>query len=115
MSTAGPSATGMWPIDPFAPEPAVPHSERIFAASRELHEAYARGDEWTKDVPLHEAAVLLVMETVDNSILALIDKWRDAGMPGAYPSVLEAHNELVRIASSEVKQEYETARLKEVE
>lgn len=94
----------MFPIDIDAPRPEIPHSERIFAASKELHEAYARNEEWTKVMPLHEAAVQFVLETVSDATMSLILKWDEAGRPGAFPDALAVRDELNRIACIEAKQ-----------
>ncbi|HEX9228299.1 MAG TPA: hypothetical protein VF885_16980 [Arthrobacter sp.] len=87
----------MFPIDVDAPRPEVPHSERIFAASKELHDAYARGDEWTKAMPLHEAYVIFLLETVSDAVSDLCDRWNDAGRIGSFPDSIAVQEELKRI------------------
>ena len=87
----------MFPIDSDAPRPAVPHSERIFAASKDLHDAYARGDEWTKVMPLHEAYVLFFLETISDAVSALCDRWNAAGRIGHFPDSIAVQEELKRI------------------
>lgn len=84
----------MFPIEVDAPRPETPHSERIFAASKELHDAYERGDEWTKAKPLHEAYVLFFMETLNDAIGALNDRWDEGGRIGPFPDSLAVQDEL---------------------
>lgn len=87
----------MFPVDVDAPRPAIPHSERIFAASKELHEAYARGDEWTKAMPLHEAYVQFFLETISDAVSDLCDRWNAAGRIGSFPDSIAVQEELSRI------------------
>lgn len=87
----------MFPIDVDAPRPQIPHSERIFAASRELHEAYARGEEWTKAMPLHEAYVQFFLETISDAVSDLCDRWNAAGRIGSFPDSIAVQAELSRI------------------
>lgn len=94
----------MFPVDNDAPRPAVPHSERIFAASKDLHDAYARGEEWTKVMPLHEAYVIFFLETVSDAIGALCDRWNAAGRPGHFPDSIAVQEELKRIICLEDNQ-----------
>lgn len=87
----------MFPIDPAAPRPAVPHAERIFAASKELHDAYARGEEWTKAMPLHEACVIFFLETISDAAVAVAERWHEAGRIGTCPDTFAIQHELQRI------------------
>mgnify|MGYP003542390455 FL=1 len=87
----------MFPIDVDAPRPKIPHAERIFAASKELHDAYARGDEWTKAMPLHEAYVLFFLETISDAVSDLCDRWNAAGRIGSFPDSIAVQEELKRI------------------
>ncbi|MBG0738621.1 hypothetical protein IV500_04195 [Paeniglutamicibacter antarcticus] len=105
--TDGPEV-GMWPFGYDAKEPVIPYSERIFAASAELHAAYARDEPWTRQMPLSEASVLLVTETIDTAIWRLINTWRDrwtAGDQQPFPAANDVHNELIRIVALEGKAE----------
>lgn len=87
----------MFPIDPYADRPAVPYSERIFAASKELHDAYGRGEEWTRAMPLHEASTLFFLEVLSDAIGDLNERWNAAGRPGPFPDSLDVQAELRRI------------------
>lgn len=84
----------MFPIDPEAPRPEIPHAERIFAASKELHDAYARGEEWTKAMPLHEAYVLFFLESISDAVSDLCERWHNAGRPGNFPDSIAVQHEL---------------------
>ncbi|MET4143909.1 hypothetical protein [Arthrobacter sp. UYCo732] len=99
----------MFPIDTDAPRPEIPHAERIFAASKELHDAYARDEEWTRDKPLHEAYVLFFLETLNDAISALNDRWNQAGRIGPFPDSLAVSDELKRIICLEDAQEHDSA------
>jgi hypothetical protein len=94
----------VFPVDIDAPRPDIPHAERIFAASKELHDAYARGDEWTKAMPLHEAYVQFFLETLNDAIGALMERWKTGGMVGEFPDALAVQDELKRIICLEDKQ-----------
>lgn len=98
----------MFPLDD-SPRPEIPHAERIFAASKELHDAYARDEEWTRGQPLHEAYVLFFLETVNEAIGALNDRWKDNGMVGQFPDSLAVQDELKRIICLEDQQAQEAA------
>lgn len=87
----------MFPINLSSVRPEVPYSERIFAASREVFDAYERGEEWTLRVPLHEAYVLFFLETVNDAIGDLNDRWKNSGMVGGFPDSLAVQDELKRI------------------
>lgn len=87
----------MFPLDIDAPRPEIPHAERIFAASKELHDAYARGEAWTRDRPLHEACVLFFLESLNEAICALNNRWSDGGRFGPFPDSLAVSDELKRI------------------
>jgi hypothetical protein len=91
----------VFPIDTDAPRPEIPHSERIFAASKELHDAYARDEEWTRAMPLHEATVLFFLEMTGDAIHALNTRWDEAGRPGHFPDSLAVRDELNRIVCVE--------------
>lgn len=99
----------MFPIDHSSDRPEVPYSERIFAASKEVLDAYARDEEWTRAMPLHEAYVLFFMETVNDAIGALNQRWKDNGMVGDFPDSLAVQDELKRIICLEDKQVQEAA------
>jgi hypothetical protein len=94
----------MFPVDLMADRPVVPHSERIFAASKELHDAYGRGEEWTLNVPLHEAYVLFFLEVTNDAIGDLVTRWKTNGMVGEFPDALAVQAELKRIICLEDKQ-----------
>lgn len=98
----------VFPIDPMAPRPETPHSERIFAASKEVHDAYTRGEDWTKDMPLHEAYVQFFLEMTGDAITDLINRWDVAGRPGNFPDALAVRDELNRIICLEDQQERTT-------
>lgn len=87
----------MFPVDVDAPRPAIAHSERIFAASRDLHDAYVRGDEWTNAMPLHEACVIFFLETISDAVSDLCDRWNSAGRIGSFPDSIAVQEELKRI------------------
>ncbi|HEX9089245.1 MAG TPA: hypothetical protein VF867_17275 [Arthrobacter sp.] len=87
----------MFPIDIDAPRPVIPHSERIFAASKELHDAYARDEEWTRRMPIHEGYVFFFLEVTNDAIGDLIRRWDEAGRPGPFPDALAVQEELKRI------------------
>lgn len=87
----------MFPIDVDAPRPKIPHSERIFAASKELHDAYTRDDEWTRRMPIHEAYVFFFLEVTNDAIGDLLDRWNDAGRIGSFPDSIAVQEELKRI------------------
>lgn len=93
----------MFPIDIDAPRPEIPHSERIFAASKELHDAYARDEEWTRVMPLHEASVLFFTEVIGDAMHALNTRWDEAGRPSDFPDALAVRDERNRIACAEGK------------
>lgn len=99
----------MFPVDTDAPRPAVPHSERIFAASKDLHDAYVREEAWTKVMPLHEAYTVFFLETVSDAVSALVDRWVAAGRPGHFPDALAVQEELKRIICLEDNQGRGTA------
>jgi hypothetical protein len=99
----------VFPIDLTSDRPEVPYSERIFAASKEVSEAYERNEEWTRRVPLHEAYVLFFLETVNDAIGDLNQRWKDNGMVGAFPDSLAVQDELKRIICLEDKQAAEAA------
>lgn len=92
---------GMHPADTMAPRPDVPHSERIFAASRELFEAWERSEPWAVQKPLHEAYVLFFLDSIMDAITDLINRWKDDGMVGPFPDSLEVQDELRRIVCLE--------------
>lgn len=94
----------MFPIDVDAPRPALPHAERIFAASKELHDAYVRGEEWTRRLPIHEAYVFFLLEVANDAIGDLMERWKTSGMVGAFPDALAVQAELKRIICLEDKQ-----------
>lgn len=96
----------MYPIDDNAPRPEIPYSERIFATSKELHEAYANKEPWTETTPLHEASVLLVLTAVEDATWALVDRWNDCGMMTPFPDALAVRDEIIRIVCKEAKEEY---------
>ena len=98
----------MFPIDIDAPRPEIPHAERIFAASKELHDAYARDEEWTRRLPLHEAYVFFFLEVTNDAIGDLIDRWKTNGMVGGFPDALAVQDELKRIICLEDQQEAKT-------
>ena len=87
----------MHPVNADAPRPEIPHSERIFAASSELHDAYARGEEWTTVMPLHEAYVVFFLETISDAVSDLCDRWNAAGRIGSFPDSIAVQEELKRI------------------
>jgi hypothetical protein len=87
----------VFPIDVDAPRPPIPHAERIFAASKELHDAYARGEECTKVMPLHEAYVVFFLETISDAVVAMTEKWHDSGRIGHFPDSIAVQHELQRI------------------
>lgn len=91
----------MFPIDTDSPRPDIPYSERIFAASKELHDAYARDEEWTRLMPLHEASVLFFLEMTGDAITALNKRWDEAGRPGPFPDSLAVRDELNRVVCLE--------------
>lgn len=103
----------MFPIDVDAPRPEVPHSERIFAASKELHDAYARDDEWTRRMPLHEAYVFFFLEATNDAISDLMERWKTNGMVGEFPDALAVQDELKRIICLEDQQAAEADRMAE--
>jgi hypothetical protein len=94
----------VFPIDLTSDRPAVPYSERIFAASKKVFEAYQRNDEWTRRVPLHEAYVLFFLETVNDAISDLNQRWKENGMVGGFPDSLAVQAELKRIICLEDQQ-----------
>jgi hypothetical protein len=98
----------VFPIDIDAPRPEIPHAERIFAASKELHDAYARDEEWTRRLPLHEAYVFFFLEVTNDAIGDLIDRWKTNGMVGGFPDALAVQDELKRIICLEDQQEAKT-------
>lgn len=104
----------MFPIDIDARRPEVPHSERIFAASKELHDAYARDEEWTRSMPLHEAYVLFFLETISDAVGDLCDRWNAAGRIGTFPDSIAVQEELKRIICLEDRQVAEAAGKPEV-
>lgn len=65
----------MYPFGVDDTPPEVPHQERIFAAAAELQAAYEAGEDFTKDKPLSEAMVLLVVTAVEDTVLAMTDAW----------------------------------------
>lgn len=91
----------MFPIDLMSDRPEVPYSERIFAASKEVFDAYERDEEWTRRVPLHEAYVLFFLEMTNDAIGDLIDRWKANGMVGEFPDALAVQDELKRIVCLE--------------
>lgn len=97
-------AVGMFPIDAMAPRPDVPHAERIFAASKDLYDAWARGETWAVDTPLHSAYVLFFLETINDAIGDLVDRWKDNGMMGEFPDALAVQDDLRRIICVEAHQ-----------
>lgn len=99
----------MFPIDVDAPRHGIPRAERIFAASKELHDAYARGEEWTKVMPLHEAYVIFFLETISDAVSDLCDRWNAAGRIGHFPDSIAVQEELKRIICLEDNQARETA------
>ena len=94
----------MFPIDLGADRPEVPYSERIFAASKDVFDAYGRDEEWTRRVPLHEAYVLFFLEMTNDAIGDLIDRWKNTGMVGEFPDALAVQDELKWIICLEDKQ-----------
>lgn len=90
-------AIGIFPVDVMAPRPATPHSERIFAASKDLYDAWSRGESWALEKPLHESYVIFFLETISDAVVAMVERWNAAGRPGNYPDSLAVHHELARI------------------
>lgn len=88
---------GMFPIDVLANRPETPHAERIFAASKDLYDAWARGEAWAVEKPLHEAYVIFFLETINDAISDLNQRWKNHGMVGNFPDSLEVQYELKRI------------------
>jgi hypothetical protein len=97
-------SVGMFPIDTMAPRPDVPHAERIFAASKDLYDAWTRGETWAVDAPLHSSYVFFFLETITDAIGDLVDRWKDNGMVGEFPDALAVQDELRRIICVEVQQ-----------
>lgn len=95
---------GMFPIDAMAPRPMTPHAERIFAASKDLFDAWSRGEAWAVEKPLHEAYVIFFLETISDAVVAMVERWNAAGRPGNYPDSLAVHHELARIICLEDRQ-----------
>lgn len=96
---------GMFPIDDMAPRPEIPHAERIFAASKDLYSAWERGESWALDLPLHRAYVFFFLETINDAIGELNQRWKEHGMVGEFPDSLAVQDELKRIICIEDKQE----------
>ncbi|WP_227471680.1 hypothetical protein [Paenarthrobacter sp. YJN-5] len=88
---------GMFPVDAMAPRPETPHAERIFAASKDLFDAWSRGESWALEKPLHEAYVIFFLETISDAISDLCMRWDAAGRPGNFPDSLAVQEELKRI------------------
>lgn len=88
---------GMFPVDDMAPRPETPHAERIFAASKDLFDAWSRGEAWALEKPLHEAYVIFFLETISDAISDLCDRWNAAGRPVNFPDSLAVQEELKRI------------------
>jgi hypothetical protein len=103
----------VFPIDLVSDRPEIPYSERIFAASKEVFDAYQRGEEWSHRVPLHEAYVLFFLEMTNDAIGDLINRWKTNGMVGEFPDALAVQDELKRIICLEDKQAAATARRQE--
>lgn len=103
----------MFPIDLMSDRPEIPYSERIFAASKEVFDAYARDEDWTRRVPMHEAYVLFFLETVSDAIGDLNQRWKDNGMVGEFPDSLAVQDELKRIICLEDQQAAEADRMAE--
>lgn len=95
---------GMFPIDAMASRPEVPHAERIFAASKDLYDAWSRGESWALEMPLHRAYVFFFLESINDAIDDLIDRWKNGGMVGGFPDSLAVQDELKRIICLEDKQ-----------
>ncbi|QOT19712.1 hypothetical protein HMI59_23575 (plasmid) [Paenarthrobacter sp. YJN-5] len=87
----------MFPVDAMAPRPETPHAERIFAASKDLFDAWSRGESWALEKPLHEAYVIFFLETISDAISDLCMRWDAAGRPGNFPDSLAVQEELKRI------------------
>jgi hypothetical protein len=87
----------VFPIDLGSDRPEIPYSVRIFAASKEFHDAYARDEEWTRRMPIHEAYVLFFLDMTGDAISAMNRRWDKAGRPGHFPDSLVVQDELRRI------------------
>lgn len=95
---------GMFPVDPMAHRPETPHAERIFAASKDLYDAWTRGEAWAVEMPLHRAYVIFFLETINDAITDLNNRWDAAGRPGPFPDSLAVQGELKRIICLEDQQ-----------
>lgn len=93
-------------------QPEIPHQQRIFAAAAELQAAYEAGEDFTKDKPLSEAMVLLVLTAVEDTTHELIETWGNgpsapASIPpyslpvAPFPSVLDLRDEISVMVSRE--------------